>query len=181
MNKKISLGLALSLIFISIALAVTVTMTVSMHTYNNLIKDVSGRAGMYSGLSEIDDIIRENYYGEINENLLGSMLSKGYTNGLGDRYSTYMNAKEYVEYKALLNGEKGGIGIVAVFDKVSGGIYVSEVSNGSPAALQGISKGDIITEVDGTKVTALNADTLISQLEGDKLTEVKVTYTQGKD
>lgn len=181
MNKKISLGLALSLIFISIALAVTVTMTVSMHTYNNLIKDVSGRAGMYSGLSEIDDIIRENYYGEINENLLGSMLSKGYTNGLGDRYSTYMNAKEYVEYKALLNGEKGGIGIVAVFDKVSGGIYVSEVSNGSPAALQGISKGDIITEVDGTKVTALNADTLISQLEGDKLTEVKVTYTHGKD
>lgn len=181
MNKKISLGLALSLIFISIALAVTVTMTVSMHTYNNLIKDVSGRAGMYSGLSEIDDIIRENYYGEINENLLGSMLSKGYANGLGDRYSTYMNAKEYAEYKALLNGEKGGIGIVAVFDKVSGGIYVSEVSNGSPAALQGISKGDIITEVDGTKVTELNADTLISQLEGDKLTEVKVTYTHGKD
>lgn len=180
MNKKISLGFALSLIFISAALAVTITMTVSMHTYNKLIKDVSGRAGMYSGLSEIDDVIRENYYGEINENLLGSMLSKGYTNGLGDRYSSYMNAQEYADYKALQNGEKGGIGILPIYDEKSGGIYVCEVSNGSPASLQGIAKGDVITEIDGKKVTSGNASSLMSQLFGDKLTEVKVTFTHGK-
>lgn len=176
MNKKVSLGLTLSLIFISVALAVTVTMTALMYTYNNLIKDVSDRAGMYSGLSEIDDVIRENYYGEINENLLNSMISKGYTEGLGDRYSAYMTADEYVEYKQMEKGEKGGIGIVAVYDAVSNGIYISEVADSSPAKLQGMNKGDIITEVDGTKVTALNAPSLLQQLEGDKLTEVTVTF-----
>lgn len=177
MNKKISLGLALSLIFISVALAVTVTMTALMHTYDNLIKDVSDRAGMYSGLSEIDDVIRENYYGEINENLLNSMISKGYTDGLGDRYSAYMTADEYIEYKQLEKGEKGGIGVIALYDEVSKGLFITEVADSSPAKLQGMNKGDIITEVDGTKVTALNASTLLQQLEGDKLTEVTVTFT----
>lgn len=177
MNKKISLGLALSLIFISAALAVTVTMSALMYTYNNLIKDVSDRAGMYSGLSEIDDIIRGSFYGEINENLLNSMISKGYTDGLGDRYSAYMTADEYLEYKQLEKGEKGGIGVVALYDNVSNGIYISEVADNSPAKLQGMNKGDIITAVDGTKVTALNAETLLQQLEGDKLTEVTVTFT----
>lgn len=181
MNKKVSLGLTLSLIFISVALAVTITMTVLMFTYNNLMKDVSDRSGMYSGLSEIDDVIRENYYGEINENLLNSMISKGYTEGLGDRYSTYMTADEYVSYKQLEKGEKGGIGVVAVYDEKSGGIYISEVSDGSPAKLQGMSKGDVITEIDGTKVTALNALNLMQALEGDKLTEVTVTFTHNKE
>ena len=181
MNKKVSLGLTLSLIFISIALTVTITMTVSMLTYNNLIKDVSGRSGMYSGLSEIDDAIRENYYGEINENLLNSMISKGYIEGLGDRYSAYMNADEYAEYKQLEKGTKTGIGIVAVFDEVSGGIYISEIADSSPAKLQGMSKGDIITEIDGTKVTALNSSSLMKELEGDKLTEVTVTFVHNNE
>ncbi|MDE5994707.1 MAG: PDZ domain-containing protein, partial [Oscillospiraceae bacterium] len=181
MNKKVSLGLTLSLIFISVALAITITMTVSMLTYNGLIKDVSGRSGMYSGLSEIDDAIRENYYGEINENLLNSMISKGYIDGLGDRYSAYMNADEYAQYKQLEKGTKGGIGIVAVFDEISGGIYISEIADSSPAKLQGMNKGDIITEIDGTKVTALNALSLMQKLEGDKLTEVTITFVHNKE
>lgn len=181
MNKKVSLGLTLSLIFISVALAVTITMSVSMLTYNNLIKDVSGRAGMYSGLSEIDDAIRENYYGEINENLLNSMISKGYTEGLGDRYSTYMNADEYAQYKQLEKGTKGGIGIVPVYDEISGGIYISEIADSSPAKLQGMNKGDVITEIDGTKVTSFNAQSLMQNLEGGKLTEVTVTFVHNKE
>lgn len=181
MNKKISLGLTLSLIFISVALAVTVTMTALMYTYNNLIKDVSDRAGMYSGLSEIDDVIRGSYYGEINENLLDSMISKGYIDGLGDRYSAYMTADEYLQYKQMEKGEKGGIGVVALYDAVSKGIYISEVADASPAKLQGMNKGDIITEVGGTKVTELNAPSLLQQLEGDKLTEVTVTFVHNKE
>lgn len=181
MNKKISLGLTLSLIFISVALAVTVTMTALMYTYNNLIKDVSDRAGMYSELSEIDDVIRGSYYGEINENLLDSMISKGYIDGLGDRYSAYMTADEYLQYKQMEKGEKGGIGVVALYDAVSKGIYISEVADASPAKLQGMNKGDIITEVGGTKVTELNAPSLLQQLEGDKLTEVTVTFVHNKE
>ena len=176
MNKKISLGLAVSLIFLAVALTVTVTMMVAMGIYNDIIKDVSARSGVYSSVSEIDDLIRKNYYGEINESLLNTMMSDGYVAGVGDRYSFYMTPDEYARYKEEERGNKVGIGVVAVYDSKNNNIYVSEVSVGSPAHIQGISKGDVITAVDGTKVTSSNYNELLQSLEGAKLTNVQVTF-----
>lgn len=179
MNKKISLGLTLSLIFLSVALAVTITMTVSMKIYNKIIKDVASRATLYSTVSEIDDLVRENYFGEINENLLTAMMSGGYVEGVGDRYSYYMTADDYAAYKEEEKGNKGGIGIIAVYDSQNNNIYVAEVSEGSPAQLQGISKGDVITAVDSVAVSQGNYEDLMESLNGQKLTNVQVTYTHG--
>ena len=179
MNKKISLGLALSLIFLSVALAVTITMTVSMNIYNKIIKDVASRSNLYFSVSEIDDLVRENYFGEINENLLTAMMSGGYVEGVGDRYSYYMTADDYAAYKEEEKGNKGGIGIIAVYDSQNNNIYVAEVSEGSPAQLQGISKGDVITAVDSVAVSQGNYEDLMESLNGQKLTNVQVTYTHG--
>ena len=176
MNKTISLGVAVSLIFLAIALTVSVTMMVAMGIYNDIIKDVSARSGVYSNVSEIDDLIRKNYYGEINENLLNTMLSDGYVAGVGDRYSYYMTPDEYARYKEEEKGKKVGIGVIAVYDSKNNNIYVSEVSVGSPAQLQGITKGDVITAVDGVKVTSSNYKELLESLEGAKLTNVQVTF-----
>ena len=69
MNRKISLGLALALIFVAMAGSVAGTMAVSMKMYNSIINDLPKRSQTYSLLAEIDDVIRTNYYGEINETL----------------------------------------------------------------------------------------------------------------
>ena len=177
MSKKISLGLAISLIFLAIALTITVRMMVAMGIYNDIIKDVSARSGVYSNISEIDDLIRKNYYGEINENLLNTMMSDGYVAGIGDRYSYYMTPDEYARHKEEEKGNKVGIGVIAVYDSKNNNIYVSEVSVGSPAHIQGIEKGDVITAVDGVKVTSSNYNELLQSLEGAKLTNVQVTFT----
>lgn len=177
MSKKISLGLAISLIFLAIALTITVTMMVAMGIYNDIIKDVSARSGVYSNISEIDDLIRKNYYGEINENLLNTMMSDGYVAGIGDRYSYYMTPDEYARHKEEEKGNKVGIGVIAVYDSKNNNIFVSEVSVGSPAHIQGIEKGDVITAVDGVKVTSSNYNELLQSLEGAKLTNVQVTFT----
>lgn len=180
MNKKISLGFALSLIFLSVALAITVTMSVAMGIYNNIIADVSDRSNLYSTVSEIDDLVRKNYFGEINENLLNNMMSGGYVQGIGDRYSYFMTADEYAQYKQEEKGSKGGIGILPIYDSKNNNIYVAEVSANSPAQLQGISKGDVITAVDGVAVSASNSETLVKNLNGEKLTNVQVTFTHGE-
>ena len=179
MSKKISLGLAISLIFLAVALTITVTMMVAMGIYNDIIKDVSARSGVYSNISEIDDLIRKNYYGEINENLLNTMMSDGYVAGIGDRYSYYMTPDEYAKYKEEEKGNKVGIGVIAVYDSKNNNIYVSEVSAGSPAHIQGIQKGDVITAVDGVGVTPSNYNELLQSLEGAKLTNVQVTFIHG--
>ncbi len=180
MNKKISLGLALSLIFLSVALAVTITMMFSLNIYNGIIKDVADRSNLYSTVSEIDDLVRENYFGELNENFLNTMMSDGYVEGVGDRYSYYMTATEYADYLEEEKGNKGGIGIIAVYDSTNNNIYVSEVSAKSPAEVQGIKKGDVITAVDSVKVTSSNYEDLIKKLDGEKLTNVQVTFKRGE-
>ena len=180
MNKKISLGLALSLVFLSVALAVTLTMTFSLQIYNGIIKDVADRSNLYSTVSEIDDLVRENYFGELNENFLNTMMSDGFVEGIGDRYSYYMTATEYADYLDEDKGNKGGIGIIAVYDSQNNNIYVSEVSAKSPAQVQGIQKGDVITAVDSVKVTPSNYEELIKKLDGEKLTNVQVTFKRGE-
>lgn len=177
MNKKISLGLAISCIFLAVALAVSITMMVSMKIYNSMIKDVAQRSGIHSTVSDIDEIVRKNYFGEINENLLKTMVSDGYTEGIGDRYSYYMTAGEYADFQEEEKGNKGGIGIIAVYDSKNNNIYVSEVSENSPAQLQGIQKGDVITAVDSVKVSSSNYEELLQSLNGEKLTNVQVTFT----
>lgn len=179
MNKKISLGLAISLIFLSVALAVTMTMVFSLNIYNGIIKDVADRSNLYSTVSEIDDLVRKNYFGELNENFLNTMMSDGFVEGVGDRYSYYMTANEYADYLDEDKGNKGGIGIIAVYDSENNNIYVSEVSAKSPAEVQGIKKGDVITAVDSVKVTSSNYEELIKKLDGEKLTNVQVTFKSG--
>ncbi len=142
-----------------------------------MIKDVAQRSGIHSTVSDIDELVRKNYFGEINENLLKTMLSDGYVEGIGDRYSYYMTANEYADYQEEEKGNKGGIGVIAVYDSKNNNIYVSEVSENSPAQLQGIQKGDIITSVDYVKVTPTNYEELLHMLDGEKLTNVQVVYS----
>lgn len=180
MNKKISLGLSLAILFVAIAITIAITMSVSMRTYNNLIKDLPNRAQMYSSVSEIDDIVRTNYFGTVNEGLLNSEIAEGYATGLGDKYSFYMTANEFEIYQNELAGEKIGVGIIPFYDEKDEVIYVAEVATKSPAEQSGISKGDKIIEVDEEKVTAYNYEELMSKFSGDKLSSVKVRFVHDK-
>lgn len=181
MNKKISLGLALALVFVSIAVTVSITMTVTMRSYNSIIKDLPSRSKLYSTVSELDDIVRNNYYGEINDSLLNADLSSGYASGLGDKHSYHMTATEYEVYQNEIAGKKIGIGIIPFYNPYETAIYVAEVSANSPAALMGLQKGDKITHIDDEAVTAYNYTELQKKLTGDKLSTVRITYQRGED
>ena len=181
MNKKISLGLALALIFTSIAATVAITMSVTMRTYNSIIKDLPSRSKLYAAVAELDDVVRNNYYGEINDNLLNADLSGGYAEGLGDKYSRYMTAAEYAVFKDEMEGRKIGVGISAFFNPNDTAIYAAEVSENSPAAISGLQKGDKITHIDEEAVTAYNYADLLKKLSGDRLSSVTVTYVRGEE
>ncbi|HOL79154.1 MAG TPA: S41 family peptidase, partial [Clostridiales bacterium] len=180
MSKKISLGLALAITFVSIAAAIAITMTTSMKIYNNLIKDLPGRSQMYAKLAEIDDLVRSEFYGKIDEEVLEDLLAQGYIAGTGDPFSRYMTADEYISYYNEIAGKMTGIGIRPSLDRDTGYILVQEVYGDSPAAAAGISKGDMITAIDGVKVEASNYREMVSKLEGDKLTSVSVTFIQSE-
>lgn len=178
MNRKISLGLALALIFLAIAGSVAATAAVTMRVYNSIIKDLPSRTSLYSTVSEIDDIVRNNYFGEINDSLLNADLSEGYASGIGDRYSYYMTAAEYAVYLDEMQGQMVGVGANMYYDPTDAGLYVSAVSENSPAALAGLQKGDRIVSINEEAVTAYNYTELMENLTGDRLSSVTVTFSR---
>ncbi|NLA76393.1 MAG: PDZ domain-containing protein [Clostridiales bacterium] len=176
MNKKISLGVALSLIFIAIAASVSITMSVFMKVYNDIIKDLPGREKLYSTVSEIDELIRTEYYGEIDSSLLNQNVSAGYINGLGTSSCRYMTAAQYAEYRSRIEGKMSGIGVTAVWDDAWSGLYVSAVFQSSPAQAAGLAEGDVIVSVDEVAVTEENSAQSLEKLSGERLTTVNIAY-----
>ncbi|MDD6021471.1 MAG: S41 family peptidase [Acutalibacteraceae bacterium] len=178
MSKKISLGAAIGLIAIAIALTVSITMTASSGIYNSLLKYLPEKVQTYSQLEEIGNIIKANYYGNIDEDNLEAAVANGYVNGLNDKYSKFMSAGEYAAYDARNQGKMTGIGIT--YTRSGNNLKITQVFEGSPAQISGLKKGDVIVAFDGEAITKENYNEMISKFEGDKLSTVNLTYRDKK-
>jgi len=179
MNKKISLGTAIGLMLISATLAIAITMSASSKVYNKLLKDLPEKIQTYSLLEEIGNIVKENYYGATDNDSIDNALADGYVTGLSDAYSRYMSADEYSKYDREIQGRMTGIGIT--YKKSGAAIVITKVYGGSPAEVSGLSKGDKIVAFDGEPITNDNYKSMVSKLEGDKLSTVNLTYKHGKE
>ncbi len=174
MNKKISLGASLTVMIIVATVTFAITMVFAMNIFNEKVYNIKEREEMYTKLSEIDRIVRQNYNGEIDEQQLSDAIASGYMSGIGDKYGMYITAEDYAEMNESYNGKVVGIGIEAVQDS-SGYIKVIDVYADSPAVSAGIKKGDLIVKINDTDVNANSYSQAIEQLsgeEGDKVTVV---------
>lgn len=163
MIKKFSFGAVIALMAVTAAITISITYTVAMKVFNERVYSVTERQTMYDKLSEIDQKVRQNYYGDINEDELRTALSEGYLNGIGDGYGKYLTA---AEYKADLERQSGkaysiGIDTDRSFD---GNILVYNVYENSPAAQSGIKPGDVITRVENASVASMGYDKALMQL-----------------
>lgn len=181
MNKKISIGTGLAILFIVMAATIAITMKISMNVYNSLISDLTNRTSMYESLAEVDELVREEFYGDINSESVNSSLSEGYINGLKDPASVYLTPEEYVTYYNRLLGKMSGTGITCTFNAETGYLYITAVAKNSPAETAGIQVGDQISAVADTKVTKSNYKELMENLVGEKMSNVNVTYMRDDD
>lgn len=63
-------------------------------------------------ISELQNLVRKHYMGDVKEKNLEDGIYKGYINGLNDPYSVYYNKKETKELYESTGGEYSGIGAV---------------------------------------------------------------------
>ncbi len=180
MNKKISLGAAICFMAIAAAIAFTVTMAYARNIFNERIANVEERAEVYQKLSEIDQIVRNSYLNEIDEDELMNSIADGYMAGLNDDYAYYMDQEEYREYQMENAGELIGIGVTVTQDE-SGYIRVLEVMEDSPAAQAGLQAGDLITRVGETDVLAVGYEEASSMIRGEEGTSVTLTVHRDQE
>lgn len=181
MNKKISLGLALSLITVSIAVTFILTSFFSLQSFNAKVVDVNEKAKKYDALQSLDIYVRDTYYGEINESGLNDSILKGYVAGLGDKYSRYLTAEEYLTELNDNSGSLIGLGLTLSEDS-SGYIRINEIYANSPASDYGIEEGDLIISVDGMDVKEIGFQEAAEAMKGTEGSVISLTIRRnGKD
>ncbi|MFC8308779.1 S41 family peptidase [Streptomyces olivaceus] len=84
----------------------------------------------------------------------------------GDRWGAVYSRGEYEELEDALDGRYTGVGVSARRER-DGGIEVTEVRSGSPAADAGIREGDRLRSVDGEEVDGRPVTEVVSILRGD--------------
>ncbi len=181
MNKKISLGLAFSLIAVSVAVTFILTSFFSLQSFNTKVMDVNEKAKKYTALQSLDSIVRESYFGKIDEETLEDGILKGYVQGLDDKYSRYLTEEEYLTEQNENSGTLVGLGFTLTED-ASGYILISEILSSSPAADLGIMQGDLIIKIDGIDVKEMGFSAAADNMKGTEGSTVSLTIRRnGKD
>jgi carboxyl-terminal processing protease len=174
MNKKITLGLALSLVAIASAVTFILTSFFTLKTFNKKVEDVNEKSKKYESLDSLDAVVRENFYGNINEADLGNGILKGYIFGLDDNYSRFLTDDELAEEIANDEGVQIGLGLTLSEDS-SGYIRIADVLPNSPSDDADIHHGDVIIRINGTDVTDSGFDEAVASLRGSEGSSVKLT------
>ncbi len=175
MNKKISVNLALAIAIIAMTVTFSVTMILSQQMFNKTVASVREKEIMYDNLAEIDRAVRNDYYGEINDETLYDMIATGYMAGIGDTNARYYTAAQYLEYLNIRTGAVVGVGVDVVKDSTTNYARVIRVYADSPAEEAGITRNWYITKIDGASVQSMSADRVASLLSGEAGTSVTLT------
>ncbi len=175
MTKKIPIGFAITIALLAMTATVSVTMLVAMNIFNSTVEAVTERENMFAKLSEVDRVVRNNNYSEINEQILMDTLSAGFMAGISDSSARYYTAGQYTEYLALQAGEIIGIGVDVVTD-ATGYMRVIRVVPESPAAEAAMDIGSIIKMIGGTDVRGLSGATVDALMRGAQGSEVEVVW-----
>lgn len=108
--------------------------------------------GIYLKLKQLDYLVENYFYGEIDTNKINDLIVRGYISGLDDKYANYYSLEDTEQRNNSLSGKGQGIGIIVVKHPDNENIYVKNVYEKGPAFEAGIRAGDCIVAVDGKKV-----------------------------
>ena len=109
---------------------------------------------------------------------LADGAAAGMVAATGDEWSYYISADEFAAYMEQMNNAYVGIGITIVTDEEAGGLRVTEVLPGGPAAEAGVQVDDVLTHVEGASTLELGQDETVNRVRGEEGTDVALTFTR---
>ena len=132
-------------------------------------------------VSELKELIDQNYMGDVDEKQLEEGIYKGFISGLDDPYSVYYDEEETKYLYETTEGEYQGIGAVLSQNMNTGIITLVQIYDDSPAMKAGLKDNDILYKVNGEEVTGVELTEVVSHIKGEKGTTVEMTVLRGAD
>ncbi|MBR5307836.1 MAG: PDZ domain-containing protein [Clostridia bacterium] len=165
---KLSLSTAILLVAVAVFITYQATYTALEKRHSETVYTLTDTKSSYTKLNSVDEIVRNTYINEIDEEALENGLIHGYLYGLGDKYASYLTEEEYENYANQHGKSRVGLGISVTYDASLDGLYVNTVYPDTPAMTSGLCEGDIIYAVDGKTIEDRGYYETINHITGGK-------------
>lgn len=172
-NKVNIICTVVTLVAITVAITYNIAFNAAMSHFNQKVAGINERQAMFNKLSDVDQSVRQDYVGTIDEKALQESLCNGYINGLPDSYSLYMSEEVYKLYNAFENGKSFNIGVTTI-QNGKGQIEVLDVQPQSPAESAGIKKGDIILKINNYDTSTIKYEESLIRLTGTPGSQIDI-------
>lgn len=131
-------------------------------------------------LQELKNIIDANFVDEYDEKTMYDLTASAMVDSLGNRWSYYIPAEEYVALTDQRKNVYVGIG-VTISPREDGYIDILVVEPGGPAQEAGIQPGDVLVGVEGNDVATLTIDQVGDLVRGERNTQVQLQLRRGEE
>ena len=116
----------------------------------------------------IEETVKDNYTGEIDDQDMEEYMYKGLMASLGDPYSAYYTSEEYEELNAETTGSYQGIGVVMQQDADTGEVKVLRCYEGGPGAEAGLLPEDVLIQVNGENVAGIELSEVVDLVKSSE-------------
>ena len=99
---------------------------------------------------------------------------------LGDRYTRFLNEKDFEDEKQAINAKLTGVGIQIGLDKSQRLIIIAPIE-GTPGYRAGLMPSDEITEINGNSTKGISVEEAANQIKGPVGTKVTLTIGRRKE
>ncbi len=178
MTKKMPISVAVILMVLAALITFNASFLYFNRKYNRKLNETISGYSYLDSLLSVDEIVKQYYIGEIDDDEVRAATIRGYLNGIGDQYAAYMTAEEYAAFRQEQEGSSVGIGVNVIYDSTSEIIEVIRVLPDSPALEVGIKEGDILTGVEGKKVSEIGYYETLDLIRGEEGTTVRLTFAR---
>ncbi|MBS3984018.1 MAG: peptidoglycan-binding protein [Selenomonadales bacterium] len=134
-------------------------------------------SSLYSVLTQVMDMLQREYWRDIDGKTLVQGALQGIVNALDDEHAYYIPPEVYGLLLSQVTRTQPGIGVK--IEIAPDGAKIAQLYRASPALSAGLKIGDVITAVDGRAIKGLGIAQVMSQLDGEVNTLVRLTYYSG--
>ena len=176
MNKrKITIGSTLMLLMLAVVSTFNITFFVASEYYNARLGNFEGLEPEYERFCEVSSIVDKYCVGEYDKEEMMDAALKGYINGMGDQWSSYLTEEEYQAVLEQREGTYAGVGITISASADGQTFTVTAVAEDGPAEKAGIQVLDQLVAVDGESIAGMSYDDLNNKVHGEPGSQVVLT------
>lgn len=132
-------------------------------------------------LSQLSNIIQNQFIGQVDKTAMEDAAAEAMVNAIGDQWSYYMTAQEYADSQQQKKNTYVGIGITVSVREDETGFDILKVESDGPAAEVGVQAGDVLVEVDGQSVAAMDITAVGDMIRGPVGTEVSISVLRAEE